>query len=258
MRLAVFGDIHGNLPALEAALADIQRAGPFDLIWCLGDLAALGGQPRQCIERLLALRDQLGEDKFALIGGNTDRYLVTGERFPMTPPKEEAEYAAYRDNLLDMSAVYEWNMARLTWDDFQLLSKIIGRELRHKVAGYGTVIAFHAVPGDDEAMSLRPDTSEEEAADALLDRQGRLALCGHTHLAMDREIRRWRVINPGSIGLSAGNPGLAEWALLEWREGALEAELRTVPYDVEATLRGWDALGYPRLDWIRGRLLGPA
>lgn len=254
MRLAVFGDIHGNLPALEAALEDIKRAGGFDLIWCLGDLAALGGQPRECIGRLLALREELGEDKFRIIGGNTDRYLVTGERFPMTPPQDEADFDAYRDNVLNMSAVYEWNMAQLNWADFQLLSKILNRELRQKVEDFGTVIAFHAIPGDDEAMSLRPDSAEEEAADALLDRGGRLALCGHTHLAMDRELGGWRVINPGSVGLSAGNPGLAEWALLEWRKGALDVQLRTAPYDVETTLRQWDELGYPRIDWIRGRI----
>lgn len=256
MKLAVFGDIHGNLPALDAALDDIRRAGDLDLIWCLGDLAALGGQLHECIQRLRDLRGEIGEDKFKIIGGNTDRYLVTGERFPMTPPQEEAEYAAWRENILSMNAIYEWNMAQLSWHDYQLLSKILGRELRHKVEGYGTVIAFHAIPGDDEAMSLRPDSPAEEAADALLDRRGRLALCGHTHLAMDRELGDWRVINPGSVGLSFGNPGLAEWALLEWRDGALELQLRTVAYDVAATLRQWEKLGYPRLDWIRERLLG--
>ena len=76
--------------------------------------------------------------------------------------------------------------------------------------------------------SLRPDSPDEEAADALLDRGGRLALCGHTHLAMDRQVDAWRVINPGSVGLSVGNPGLAEWALLEWRDGALTVDLRRV------------------------------
>ncbi|MCY3781907.1 MAG: metallophosphoesterase family protein [Chloroflexi bacterium] len=254
MRLAVFGDIHGNLTALDAALDDMKRAGAVDLLWCLGDLAALGGGARECIRRLSALREELGKDKFKVIGGNTDRYLVTGERFPMSPPQEEAEYAAYRDNILSMSAIYEWNMAQLAWDDFQLLNTILGRELRQRVEGYGMVIGVHAIPGDDEGMSLRPDSSEEEAADALLDRQGRLALCGHTHLAMDREVGGWRVINPGSVGLSFSNPGLAEWALLEWKDGALEVQLRTVPYDVEAALRQWEASGYPRIDWIRGRI----
>ena len=254
MRLAVFGDIHGNLTALDAALADMKRAGPVDFLWCLGDLAALGGQPQECIERLLSLRDELGEDKFKIIGGNTDRYLVTGERFPMSPPQDEAGYAAYRDNILSMSAIYEWNMAQLAWDDFQLLNSILGKELRQRVEGYGMVIGVHAIPGDDEAMSLLPGSSEEEAADALLDRQGRLALCGHTHLALDRAVGGWRVINPGSVGLSFGQPGYAEWALLEWKDGALDVQLRAVPYDAQAALRQWAERGYPRLDWMRRRM----
>ena len=256
MRLAVFGDIHGNLPALEAAIDDITRAGSFDQYWCLGDLAALGGQPSECIQRLLAWRAELGEDKFKLIGGNTDRYLATGERMAMPAPADESGFSAWREGILAMNDIYAWSLARLSWADFQLLRKIQGRELRQRVADYGTVIGFHAIPGDDEAVSLRPDSDEEEATDALLDRQGRLALCGHTHLAMDREVGGWRVINPGSVGLSFGAPGMAEWALLEWQKGALKVELRALSYDVEETLRQWKALGYPRLDWIRARMTG--
>ena len=254
MRLAVFADVHGNSPALQAVLSDMKGHGEFDQIWCLGDLAALGGQPRECTQRLMSLRETLGEEKFKIIGGNTDRYLVTGERFPFAPPEEASGFAAYRDNILSMSAIYQWNMARLGWEDFDLLRRILGRELRLTVEAYGDVIGFHAVPGDDEAMSLRPDSAGEEAADALLDRAGWLALCGHTHLAMDRQIGSWRVINPGSVGLSFGHPGLAEWALLEWRNGELTVDLRRVPYDVAATLRDWQALGHPQIEWIRDKL----
>ncbi len=253
MRLAVFADIHGNLPAFDAALADIKRCGDFDQVWCLGDLALLGGQPHECIRRLCELRARYGEDKLRIIGGNTDRYLVTGERIKLPPP-DEAHYPAWRANLLSMNSIYAWNAARLTWADYDCLRQSLGAELRLKVEGYGQVIGFHAIPGQDEPTSLRPDSPDEEAADALLDRAGRLALCGHTHLAMDRQIGAWRVINPGSVGLSFGNPGLAEWALLEWTEAGLKVDLRRAPYDVEATLRAWQALGYPQLDWMRARL----
>lgn len=256
MRLALFADIHGNLPALEAALADIEGCGEYDQFWCLGDLALMGGQPHDCIRRLGELREDHGADKFRIIGGNTDRYLVTGERIKLPPPQEAAHFPAWRANLLSMNSIYGWNIARLTWDDFELLRQSLGAELRLKVEGYGLVIGFHAIPGHDEPTALRPDSPDEEAADALLDRAGRLALCGHTHLAMDRQIDGWRVINPGSVGLSFGNPGLAEWALLEWVEGELRVDLRRVPYDVDGALRVWDALGYPEIEWIRSRLTG--
>ncbi len=256
MRLAVFGDIHGNLPALEATLADIKSCGELDQIWCLGDLAMMGGQPHECVQKLCQLREAQGEDKFKIIGGNTDRYLVTGERISLPPPQDKAAFPAWQANIISMGAIYSWNLERLTWDDYEALRKVIGKELRLKVDAYGHVIGFHAIPGDDESAALRPDSADEEASDALLDRAGRLALCGHTHLAMDRQLGSWRVINPGSVGLSFGNPGQAEWALLEWKDGALSVDLRRLPYDVEATLRTWERLGYPEMDWIRPRLTG--
>ncbi len=256
MRLAVFADIHGNLPALNAVLADMEAAGDFDLIWCLGDLAALGGQPHECVAALLQLREAQGDDRFKIIGGNTDRYLVTGERMPAKAAENADDFAALRESSQRMNAVFAWNLQQLDWKDYDLLRQIGGRELRQDVPGYGTVIGIHAVPGDDEALSLLPGSADEEAADSLLDRAGRLALCGHTHLAMDRAVGAWRVINPGSVGLSFGHPGLAEWALLEWRDGALTVDLRRVPYDVTAALNTWEALGYPEIEWIRQRLTG--
>ena len=255
MRLALLSDIHGNFPALQATFEDMERCGDFDLIWCLGDLAALGGGAHDCVQALRRLREKRGDEVVKIIGGNTDRYLVTGARIAFSPPKEEEAYSAYRGNILAMSAIYQWTMERLTWLDFGLLRDILSRELKLDVAGYGRVVGFHAIPGDDESMALRPDSADEEAADALLDRGGRLALCGHTHLAQDRRVGGWRVINPGSVGLSFSNPGCAEWAILEWTEGALTVDLRRVAYDVEQALRAWEGSGYPAMDWIRPKLL---
>ncbi len=256
MKLAVFADIHGNMPALHAVLADMDAAGDIDLYWCLGDLAALGGQPQECVQALLRFREVKGEGAVKIIGGNTDRYLVSGERMPAKAAENADELAVLRDNSRRLNAVFAWNLERLDWTDYELLRGIIGAELRRDVPGYGRVIGIHAIPGDDESLALRPDSADEEAADSLLDREGRLALCGHTHLAMDRRVGDWRVINPGSVGLSFGNPGQAEWALLEWREGALTVDFRRVPYDTAATLDAWQALGYPEIDWIAQRLLG--
>ncbi len=256
MRLAVFGDIHGNLLALQSALADMDAQGGFDQIWCLGDLAALGGEPGECTQLLLERRAKLGEEHFKIIGGNTDRYLVTGARIAFPPPKDEADYLAHRDAILSMSAIYAWNMRQLGWEEFASLRDIQARELKLDVAGYGRAIGFHAIPGDDESLALHPDSADEEAADALLDRAGRLALCGHTHIAMDRQLAGWRTVNPGSVGMSAGNPGVAEWALLEWHDGVLNLQLRRTPYDLDAALRNWAAKGHPEIDWMRGRMLG--
>lgn len=254
MRLAIFSDIHGNLTALEAMLHDLESQGEYNQIWCLGDIAALGGHPHECIQKLRDLREHYTKDKFKVISGNTDRYLVTGERYPMPPAKEAEQYEAFRDNVLTNSKIYDWNMTQLIWEDYEMLNKILGRELRLHVKEYGHVIGFHAIPGKDEPMSLRPDTDDEEAMDALLDRAGKLALCGHTHYAMQRQLGSWLVVNPGSVGLSWANPGHAEWAILDWSDGELNVDFRRVSYDVEATLEQWQANGHPAIDWARDRL----
>lgn len=256
MRLAVFSDIHGNLNAFNAFLADLDKVGEVDLLWCLGDLAATGGQPRECIQVLRDLKEKYADDKFKIIGGNTDRYLVTGERYPMPRVKEEAGFEAYRSNLVNLGTVYNWTMSQIAWEDYEFLSKILHREVHKRVDGYGDVIGFHAIPGNDEPISLLPDSPDEEAADALLDRAGRLALCGHTHLAMERTVGSWLVVNPGSVGLSNANPGYAEWALLTFEEDEVAVDLRSVPYDVDATLATWESLGYPAMDWITPSLRG--
>src|SRR5215475_4471928 len=102
MRLAVLSDIHGNVLALEAVLADITAVGEIDLTWCLGDLAAFGPRPAECVQRVKALAEAEEGKKFKVIGGNTDRYLVTGER-PKQQPAKDAEafkkMAAYVESL---------------------------------------------------------------------------------------------------------------------------------------------------------------
>ena len=90
MRLAVLSDIHGNLTALEAALADLNAVGTVDHVWVLGDLAAFGPRPAECVRRVQGMKETYAEDKIAFIRGNTDRYLVQGTSFPTPAAKDEA------------------------------------------------------------------------------------------------------------------------------------------------------------------------
>ena len=254
MRLAIFSDIHGNLIAFEAILADLETIGEVDTIWCLGDLAAMGSRPSECIQKIQDLRESYGKEKFKVISGNTDRYFVTGERFPQRPAKDAEAYEKMVAGLTTMNSILSWNLSQLTWDNYEFLAKILRRELRQHVQGYGDVIGFHAIPGNDEAMVLRPDSDDEEARDALLDRAGRLAVCGHTHLVMDRDLGNWRVINPGSVGASLSQPGHAEWALLTFENGKANVDFRAIPYDVEAAIADLAATNCPQPEWLSSKL----
>ncbi len=249
MRLAVISDLHGNLVALETMLTDLDTAGGADTVWCLGDIAAFGPHPTECIRRLRDLREQYGKNNFKIIGGNTDRYLVTGERYPMPPSKDADALKKLVKSRKVINTILDWNAEQLDFEDYEFLAKILRKELSLKVDGYGWVIGYHAIPGDDEPM-LREDTPEEEARDALLDREGRLAIGGHTHIQMDRDLGNWRILNPGSVGSSIPAPGNAQWALLHFADGDVKVDFRSVPFDVSVAIADLDAVGYPVSEFI--------
>lgn len=245
MRLAILSDIHGNLHALDAVLADMAELGTFDKVWVLGDLCAFGTRPKDCLERLYALRTHYGEKHVQFIGGNTDRYLVTGERLKLQTVTDSESLEKRKTFTMQRDAVLNWGVEQLEYADYAFLSGIIGRELALEVAHYGAVIGFHAIPSSDEPMSLRPDSPEEEALDSLLDRAGRLAVCGHTHLKMDRTLKQWRVINVGSVGLSFSQAGMAEWGYITFEGGNATLTQRVLEYNVNAVLEDAEQVGYP-------------
>ena len=253
MRFAIFSDVHGNLAALDVMLDDLARIGEVDQIWCLGDFVLLGSRPAQCIQRLRALHELHGKEKVRFIGGNTDRYIVTGDRPGLGAAADEAAYDIRRKQHRQYEAVYQWTFNQLNFADYQFLQHLLGRELHQRVDGYGNIIGVHAIPGSDDSSALSPTSSEEVAADALLDREGRLLLAGHTHEKMDRHVKRWRVMNPGSVGMSFTAPGMAEWLLLTVTAEGVETDFRAVPYDLEDMLAEAATTSYPDLDFLRER-----
>jgi predicted phosphodiesterase len=249
MRLAVFSDIHGNLTALEAALADLDAAGGADRVWVLGDLAAFGPRPAACIARLRDLREQCGKDNFGIIGGNADRYLVTGERLRTAPAADESAFSRLAQNWQERDTILNWCAGQLAWADYEELKGLLGRELGLDAPGWGYVIGYHGTPGDDEGF-LTPETEAEEAADALLDREGRLGIGGHIHRQMDRDLGRWRAVNVGSVGMSFEAPGRAQWGLFTFADGSVTVDLRAVPYPVEQVEADLRAAGHPLPGWF--------
>lgn len=239
MRLALLSDIHGNFAALQAVLSDLEAAGGADHIWFLGDVAAGGPDPAACVQALRDLPNLKG------IQGNTDRYLATGARSAdPTPTKEtwptilERERTRYR--------VFEWTMTRLDWPTVDyMLNLPTGQSL--EIEGYGWMVGFHAVPGDDEKR-ITPETPEHEVLDALIDVEGRLAVYGHIHIPVDRQVGEWRLINPGSVGFPFDGDPRAAYAILTFDNGALSVDFRRVAYDIESVIERYTATNHPAPD----------
>ena len=110
MRLALLSDIHGNPIALDAVLADVEAQGGVDGYVVLGDLVALGYDPATVLERVTALR------RVQFTRGNTDRYVVTGDRPPNPPPPgkeiEVAHSFAWTQGYVTGAGWFDW-LARL-------------------------------------------------------------------------------------------------------------------------------------------------
>lgn len=218
MRLAIVTDIHGNLPALEAVVDDIQRRG-VDAIINLGDSLSGPLLPLETAQFLMA-------QHWVHLAGNHERQILAQDS---TPRSAEDEFAHAQLGAKEL----EW---------------IAG--LKPSLQYTPEIFLCHGTPRSDaeyfletvEATGLRAATSAE--IDARLGRvQAELILCGHTHLP--RAVRASSgqlIVNPGSVGLPAyddthpfahlvetGSPD-ARYAIVERRPNGWIAGLMSVPY----------------------------
>jgi predicted phosphodiesterase len=235
MRLAVLSDIHGNLLALEAVLHDLTAMGGADKTWILGDLCAFGPRPVECLELIRDLPN------VEVISGNTDRYLITGDR-PREQIKDEADWQQFPEKLRQRDADFAWTVSKLSYAAYEYLAKL-RHELHLTVPAYGIVIGYHGAPGSDERY-LRPDTPDDEVLDQFLDREGRLGFGGHTHIPMDRDLGLWRVVNVGSVGMPPDYVH-ASYALVTFENGEASFDLRSVAFDVQAVVKDMQDQDHP-------------
>lgn len=251
MKLAIISDIHGNLIALETALAAIDSDG-VDKIWVLGDLAAHGSRPAECVA-LIRERKAANKDNFKVIGGNTERYLVNNLRLNRPVAKDEESYKQLVQRAYIDDDILNWGRAQLGWENYEFLSKIIGKETGMTVHEYGYVSGYHAIPGDDEYI-INADTPDEEALDSVLDRSFRLGIYGHIHQQVNRNLGHVRLVNPGSVGMSFQSPGKVQFAVLTFTDGDVNIDLRELDYDVDAAVADLSHVGYPHIETMTNML----
>ena len=208
MRIAALYDIHGNLPALEAVLAEVEAAG-VDRIVIGGDVFP-GPMARECLDRLTALA--LPAD---FIIGNGDREVLQARRGQISAIIPEY----FRPSML-------WNAAQLTSADERIID---GWPLTHRLTidGLGDVVFCHATPHNDVDI-FTPATAEEKLRPIFDPLGADLVICGHVHMQFDRRVGSSRIVNAGSVGMPFDEPG-AYWALL-----GPAVELRRTAYDLAA------------------------
>jgi predicted phosphodiesterase len=250
MRLGIIADIHGNDVALRAVLEDADRLGGVDRWWALGDLVLFGPRPAEVLE---LLRELPG---IAMLRGNTDRYVLTGE--------QPAPHATLADAVrsIDLVERYAAMAAHIAWtrgvlDQAGLLDTLAGLPagLRLRLPCGTAVLGVHASPRADDGPGIDPRIADEQLGELLAGCGADVVVGGHTHCATDRLIGGIRALNPGSTGLPRTH-GSASWLLLEDGGGALAVTQRAVPYDVAAVVADLNRRRHPGAEFIASILTG--
>ena len=236
MKIAAISDIHGNLLALEAVLADIHARGA-GVIVNLGDILSGALQPSETADRLIPLG-------FPTIKGNHERQVLAGDRYRMGPSDRRTH-----ELLGDTHREWLANLPDKLWlqSDILLVHGTLHSDLDYFLE---TVTE----------QGCRPAT-ETEIRKRAGDIDASLILCGHSHIPRAVRLGDGRfIVNPGSVGLQAyedqhpfphrmeTRSPHARYAVLERVRGAWRVEFCKVDYDWAEAAR--QAEGNGRMDWI--------
>jgi predicted phosphodiesterase len=240
MRVAAIYDIHGNLPALEAVLDDIARAG-VDQIIVGGDVVP-GPLPRETLARLreLDIPTQFihGNGELAVLAQieatDPDRvtYWGTTSGAPLPEPHRE---------------VLRWTARQLQPQDAVLMASW-PRTVSLEIDGVGAVLFCHATPRNETEIFTRATHADrlQPVFDGVAEA---VVVCGHTHMQFDRVVDRVRVVNAGSVGMPFGRAG-AYWLLL-----GSDIQLRRTEYDLGKAAERIRATRYPQAEDFAARFV---
>jgi len=248
-RIGLISDLHGNLVALQSALAALSALG-VDQFFCMGDVATSGPNPSETVATLRSLA-------CPVVMGNTDQWALAPQPF---------QY--YNEETPINEAIEQWGAAQLNDDDRAFLrsfKRLITLEL-----GATTILGYHGSPRSnlEDIKSTTPDAQLDEifAGYSATAHSITVAIGGHTHIQMVRRYHEMLIVNPGSVGAPVLYPhGAAQVQCPPWTEfGVLEVEERPrgsalqlqfhrAPLDIEAIIASARASAMPHAEWYIAR-----
>jgi putative phosphoesterase len=227
MRVAMISDIHANLPALEAVLADAERQA-VEGVFCAGDLVGQGPHPNQVV----SLIRKAG---IPSILGNQEIEVRTLAKRARPDPKR---------HML-------WTCAVLKKKNREYLIDL-PPDRTLEVGGANILIVHGSPHGTFDTMhpSLTPETIRAWFPSGA--RRPEVLVGGHTHVPFVRTVDGMLVVNAGTVGRPFDGDPRASWALLDLDEGRARARIRRVGYPVEETVRAMKRIGMQK--WRRRAL----
>jgi putative phosphoesterase len=227
VRLCVISDIHGNLEALRAALAQIKARGP-DMILIAGDLAAFGPRPAETLAELREL------DLATMVRGNTDRYLFDPATVPLR--RWPADEVAERLRSL------EWTRDQLGPHGLRFLTDLPAQ------AEIDDCLLIHGTPGTDE-KGIFPTTPLETFDTSAW---SCVMACGHTHVPTHRRFGGRHLVNAGSVAWNLDGDPRPSFAVVETDgDGGAAITLERVDYDRAAVVTDLETRQVPWRENVR-------
>ncbi len=227
MRIAVVSDIHGNLPALDEVITDMEMQS-IDQVWCGGDVAWGGPWPSECIARV---RDA----GWKTVKGNTDVW-VTGD--PQTIRSQDE-----RKRIAELASAHQISATDGQW----LLNLPIGH------MGAGSILLVHGTP-DSPFTAPLPDA--EAGLFAPYEGKAKVVVYGHVHHAFVRRLTEGTVVcNPGSVGFPK-DADTASYLIVDAGGPEVTLRHRRVTFDRRAGLARARRLGSPLGDYFVRNLGG--
>ena len=218
MKIALIGDVHANLPALEAALSHARQHG-VEAIWNVGDWVGYNAFPDEVVDRLRQ------EDALSIVG-NYDLKAISFKK-----KKEKWRETKRPKKWL----AFKWAYKQLSKDNRQYL-RSLPQERRVELAGR-RILLTHASPASN-TEALTPETPKKRLKELAALANADVVICGHSHRPFSRQVAGVRFINTGSVGRpDDGDPRLS-YAILDVTSGQFEVRHYRLDYDIGRAVAG--------------------
>jgi putative phosphoesterase len=219
MKVALIGDIHANLPALEAVLTHIREQG-IEKIWNVGDFVGYGPFPDEVVQ-LFRTAPYLQNENVLSIIGNYDLKVLEfkQKKAKWREQKPPHKYQAFK-----------WAHENLSKKNRKYL-RFLSQEMRLKVKGH-RILLTHGSPTSN-SEHLTPDTPEKRLRELAQMAKADVIICGHSHQPFVRQVDDVWFINTGSVGRPDDGDPRACYAVLEIKPGEIQVQHYRIEYDIE-------------------------
>lgn len=223
-KLAILSDIHGNLPALEAVLSDL-RQDDVDQIIVAGDVINFGPSSNQTAKIVI-------DNGWPVVRGNNEYFLL--DYGTPRAPADWADPVQFAPTLWTNQRIDpELKNVIATWPD----------TLNLRFDDAPPIQVFHGSP-NSSWESIYWTMTDQEIEGLLSTVEADFVICGHTHLPMDRQAGKWRIFNPGSVGVPLDGIFSASYMLLEGNGQGWVPTFRRVNFDYMAIFEEFEKTGF--------------